>query len=294
MLLASLGYTKLPSNYMQLSAENKQKLLFTNASSSPYSVSVIQGQQNPGTLESLKLLLVTHLAESFTNDSDEFGSKKTKLIHTYGSVAKVSFRVTHQTEYTGLFKSGALGIIRLSLAKIGPPFTPGLALKLLVDGEKSQNIFAMYSLDGQGENFNFFANSFETKIHDPEATVIKVLARRFKETLIELGSTHRDPTLQSATDVAQVTSDGSAVTKPVSPFSVIFEPNKRIEMSSQKGEFRIRLKDGLYSAGLVLYKVSVRGEEKGPKKALGEVVLESGFVANEYGDSKLYFQHNID
>lgn len=285
---------KLPRDYQNKTGQEKQNILMNNASLSPYSASAIKSQKNPDALSMLKLFSTTYLAKSFTLASDEFETKKTKLIHTYGAVAKVNFRITRETKYTGLFKSGAPGIIRFSLAQLGGSYTPGLALKLLVDGEKSQNIFAMHSLEGQGNNYNFFANDFESKIAEPVSNNLKLLGQRFKLAIIELGSSHGDPTLQSATDLAEVTTKGEVVNKPLSPYSLIFEANTKAQMSSEMGDLRLRLQQAPYLPGLVLYKVFVRAFENAPKEELGEVILESVFVASEYGDTQLFFQHNID
>ena len=294
LLLAGTAKANLPLDYSLKTASEKQNILYTNSSNASYSASQIEKQKNPPPWEMVKLFSTTYLAESFTNSSDEFKHKKTKLIHTYGSVAKVSFNITHETKYTGLFKSGALGIIRLSLARLGSPYTPGLALKLLVDGDKSQNIFSMYSLDGQGENYNFFQNNFESKINAPESTVLQILGERFRLAMVELGSSHQDPTLQSATDLAAISSNGTGVMQPIAPYSIVFEPTATAQMSPQKGELRVRLGQAPYLPNLVLYKVFVRDSQGGPKEEIGEVRLTSKFVASEYVDTMLFFQHNID
>ena len=78
------------------------------------------------------------LDESFATESDFMPEGRVKLIHAFGSVAKVEFLPIYSDEnkYTGLFK-GAHGLMRISLA--GDPgednFTPGLALKLFINLE---------------------------------------------------------------------------------------------------------------------------------------------------------------
>lgn len=285
---------QLPSDYKVKSAKDKQALIFQKSVQNPYSETDILRQSNPSAFSLLKLLSVKRLAKSFTNPNDEFYSKKIKLIHTYGAVAKVKFNITNSTKYTGLFQSGAFGIIRLSLAKLGLPYTPGIALKLFVDGKKSQNMFAMYSLDGQKNNYNFFENNFESKIDEPKSGALQIIARKFKKALVRLGSDHKDPTLQSSTDLAAVTSNGKAVEQPIVPFSLVFEPTAEAQMSSAEGNLLLRVATEQYSKDLILYNVYTRSVENAPKELLGEIILESRFISNEYGDKKLFFQHNID
>lgn len=284
----------LPASFTALKAADKQEILFQKASSAPYTNSEMQKHKDPGILDTAKLLSPSYLAKSFTTENDEFEKEKTKVIHTYGAVAKVTFRVTNPNISTGLLSTGAKGIMRMSLAKLSGDYTPGLALKLLVDGQKSQNIFAMFSLDGQGTNNNFFANNFTTKIADPQSGVLKILASKFKQTLVNLGSDHQDPTLQSVTDLSEVTNLGERVALPRAPFSLIFKPTAASQMSATKGDLRTRLGSDQYNKGMILYKVyAVESAGKSPE-LLGEIELDSKFVASNYGDKILFFQHNID
>jgi len=91
------------------------------------------------------------MSEAFLNDADERNvplQAAIKPIHGEGISAPIEF-VPVSNFYTGIFKTGGVGILRLSRATASDPFTPGLALKLLVDGDSSVNFHAMYSLDGQ-------------------------------------------------------------------------------------------------------------------------------------------------
>merc|ERR1712072_382221 len=117
--------------------------------------------------------------ESFDRFSDEYMADHAKVIHTFGSVAKVRLQAEANTPYTGLFRGADFGLIRLSLVKSptdpckGIPFTagcfaPGIAVKLLRDGTYSSNLIAMTSLgDGQGRNFNFFLNPMKIWVPKP-------------------------------------------------------------------------------------------------------------------------------
>jgi hypothetical protein len=285
---------KLPLDYKNKLAIEKQNIIFSQVVKRVYKNRKIRRMKNPGLLSTSKLFSTTYLAKSFTNPNDEFEEPKVKLIHTFGAVAKVKFNIIKRTKYTGLFETGSRGIIRLSLAKLGFPYTPGIALKFLIDGKKSQNIFAMFGLDGQGENYNFFKNRFESKIGESKSTILRQLAKRFKLTLIKLGSTHKDPTLQSTRQLSEIRSNGNSVEKPRAPFSLVFAPTKTAQMSKNPGNLLIRLKNKKYSKGLVLYHVFAREKQGAPLELIGNIELDSRLVAGPYGDYKLYFQHNID
>ena len=60
--------------------------------------------------------------------------------------------------YSGVFQGAECAFLRLSLTfdpkKKG--VAPGLALKVLRDGLPSTNVSSLYSLDGQGKDYNFF------------------------------------------------------------------------------------------------------------------------------------------
>ena len=85
--------------------------------------------------------------------------------------------------YSGMFASGAIGIARFSLA-LDPGtdnFTPGLAMKFFIDGMASNNLEVMYSIDGQGTNFDFFANNFSNIIAAPIGVGTNLIGAIFKE-----------------------------------------------------------------------------------------------------------------
>lgn len=44
------------------------------------------------------------------------------------------------------------------------PLAPGFGLKFMRNGQDSANVVAMYGVDGQKDNWDFFANDFTTHI----------------------------------------------------------------------------------------------------------------------------------
>ena len=82
-----------------------------------------------------------------------------KYIHRRGVMAKVMFLSKGNHPFTGIFSGFPCGLLRLSLTyRPNKAFAPGLALKVLRDGSPSANVSALYTLTGQGQNYNFLAN----------------------------------------------------------------------------------------------------------------------------------------
>jgi hypothetical protein len=115
-----------------------------------------------------------------TNDELPMGRKK--LVHALGSCAKVELVADGGTPYTGMFKGG-IGIARFSLAT-NPgtdAFTPAIAVKMLVDGMPSQNLQVMFSVDGQGKDFDFFSNRFSNIIAAPVGFGTNIVGKIFQK-----------------------------------------------------------------------------------------------------------------
>ncbi|MDP2228475.1 MAG: peroxidase family protein, partial [Moraxellaceae bacterium] len=89
-----------------------------------------------------------------------------KPIHPYGAMAKVKFVPVANNGYTGLFQGSDHGLLRLSVTGLPSDrgFAPGLAWKAFVDGKPSENVSALYTLSGQGDNHNFFANELSNYV----------------------------------------------------------------------------------------------------------------------------------
>ena len=107
---------------------------------------------------------------------------RTKDIHSIGTVTKVKWQSTGSHPFTGIFKGGDYGIIRLSTAaptlSLYKNIIPGFGLKFLRSGVDSANFVAMFSVDGQ-DTWNFFANSWSNHIPDPTSISLKPLEMKF-------------------------------------------------------------------------------------------------------------------
>ena len=86
-----------------------------------------------------------------------------KYIHTVGATGKCKLVVNPTSPFSGMFEKADYGLIRFSSA-IEPtkssPLAPGMGLKFLRDGLDSANLVAMWSVDGQPDDWNFFSNEW--------------------------------------------------------------------------------------------------------------------------------------
>jgi hypothetical protein len=93
-----------------------------------------------------------------------------KIVHTRGTVTRVKWESVGDHPYTGIFRGGDFGIMRISEVNRTTPdvvrTSPGFGLKFLRDGMPSANAIAMFSFAGQ-PSFNFLSNSWTTHLAEP-------------------------------------------------------------------------------------------------------------------------------
>ena len=285
-----LAYSKISAKKWQpLSAKQKYTMLGKYIRTKPYFDN--QLPTNFPLFGALQIFDVNHIIKVFTIPHDIYPKSRRKLIHTYGSAAQVSLRINDRSKYTGLLAPGtkAYGIARLSLAKEPPSYTPGMALKLLVDGRPSENILVMNSLDGQGENYNFFAKNFSNIIPGPSNPLLSALAFSFKMAIQKLNP-RAVPTNLPTANLSKVKVNGQRVRKYNSPAQLIFRPLVTKFDKNDRTDLRIQLK--ALKPGTTLYKVYARKSKNSGVILIGELVLESKFVASKFSDRWLLFQHN--
>lgn len=155
---------------------------------------------------------------------------RTKYIHSVGVHGKVKFLSTGNHPYTGIFKGANYGIVRLSAAAkpevpgivlMGQPLAPGMGLKFLRDGADSANLVAMYSVNGQPYDWNFFSKDFSNHVGPAEGVQIKSLAAKF--------ATYT-PYVQyvGLSDMGAIDEKGAKASKNVFPYSLRFEPHRDV------------------------------------------------------------------
>ena len=278
------SFADLPAYYQSLNAKEKQNLLWSEIQSShaedPYPT--LSGKSFSQALELLRGLF--NLKPSFDYASDEIPAGRIKIIHANGVAGKISFIPTTDHPFTGLYKTGAIGMARLSLAT--PPsdtdYVPGIAIKFLIPNHPSLNLHAIYLLEGQNGNWNFFANNFSNQIPHPTSWTLKAIEKIFEWT--------RSPANDlPLSHVASWTNDGKYVGNIVYPERIYLKPADRVKKlipEDSREDFRKSLSK--VSTG-PLYEVY--GEYKNSEYHIGTIMLKSALLASNYGDKVLFFQH---
>ncbi|MES2767844.1 MAG: hypothetical protein V4596_01755 [Bdellovibrionota bacterium] len=268
----------LPKNYKNLSAKDKQSLIWEKVSQKPYeTLPKLTAQLFLQALGSPNLL---NLKPTLDHNSDEIPFGRIKFIHTYGSCALVEWKPVENT-YTGMFQSGGLGIVRMGWA--APPqlvgYIPGMAVKLFIDKSSSVNLQLMNSLDGQGENANYFSEIFSNKIAEPKKFIIRVLGNIFKLAT-------KNPFYLPVDHLARINSQGLLTKETNFPEVLSFKPRHSNWIpSNSKTDLRDTL---LYiEPSEVLYDIY---DDK--SALIATLEMKTRFVNSAYCDRKLFFRHN--
>ena len=276
---------ELPLNYQTLSADEKLPLLWANINTPYAKLPEIQSAQL-GWFGSN--LCPAHLNTTFDCNADVMPAGRKKMIHASGAVATFEYISLEGHALTGIFKTGAKGVIRFSLGTgVDPSFTPGAGLKFLIDGEPSVNLQVMYQLDGQGQDHNFFAHALSNDIPQPTSSVLKVLGYFF-------GRIQNPPTHLPLRPLAAITRDGTMIANHNVPMGDIirFQPTDeaaRLILGSSRNDFRYDLATKV-PTGTHLYNV-MAFDADGQERVVGEIHTTSSIVASLYGD-RLFFQHH--
>lgn len=249
---------------------------------------------NPASL--IKLTNKRLLAEAFLNDSDERKpciQGATKPIHTIGTSGFVRYDPTPfgARKYTGIFRSGGVGIIRLSSA--GPAmsgnFIPGMAMKIFVDHSPSVNFHALYSLDGQGSDMFFFRHSLHTSVSPPQGWLARLLAWQFQGALSRVSpfafQRPVDALTLPLTEAASITSSGCIQHPALAPQMLTFVPRVPNNVPCARDtDFREYVARHV-KAPTLLYEV--RDQHR---NLIGDVILVEDFIVSKHGEA-MAFKH---
>ncbi|WP_257209678.1 hypothetical protein, partial [Nostoc linckia] len=237
-------------------------------------------------------LFFTALKTKMDRQLDEAPNNWKKAIHAHGSVAKIKFISANNTLFSGLFKGADYGLLRLSVT--GEPsdrgFAPGLAIKLFVDGNPSENFSALVSLVGQGQNYNFFANELSNIV--PVAKSLGPIISNLIFTRVT-----KYPTKLYLEDLGKIDQHGHQENQPRYPAQVFLVPNANIKFLETPHDFRKDL--ATIPSGTSLYTVygvspeDVTEENNNRQKAkvIGHIETTSEFTSSFYGDNQLFFRH---
>ena len=289
----------IPADYESWPAANKQENLWVNGALRTQ----IAADKLPA-LEPVNVggLISSILWKKVQDRTDVAPADYQKPLHAHGVMAKVKFAAVPGNPYTGLFQGADSGLLRLSLT--GDPadrgFAPGLAWKAFVDGKPSENVSALYTLSGQGTNYNYFANELSQyvvpEVNESLGTTILFSAVSAKPTLLKLN------------DMAEVSQKGVAVATPKAPTQIYFVPRAELKnrFSSAAHDFRTDLLT--LTAGTTLYDVyatsmeiktsiipsisrTYASQRRNSATKIGEMQLTSPMIASTFGDSGVFFKH---
>lgn len=255
----------------------------------------------------------------FDRFSDENPVNNVKTIHTGGSVATAKFVAAGGTGYTGMFREGfEHGLVRLSIVadwstpcKGGTDLNfkgclkPSMAIKMLRDNDFSSNIVAQINLgDGVGWHFDFFNFTHANWLPPPTGLGAVIVT--------ELFSYASERVEISGVGLEEVSSQGSRAHQRKSdiraPKVIYFVPNQHLHASDEEHDprsdfagikpgttlfdvFTIREGDDQcfnYKTNTPIYWADL-GHCRVYK--LGSVISTSRFVASDWGDRRLFFQH---
>jgi hypothetical protein len=220
---------------------------------------------------------------SIDHESDVMPPFRKRRIHTYGDVATVELVPVSGTPYGGML-GGGCALARISLAATPGlnPITPGLALKLFVDGERSVNVHAMPSLDGQGDDTNLFARTYSTVLAPPTRPALQPV-------LVLFAAASPHPLRIGLDRLATVRPDGGVDVAPI-PTELRFLPTAAAQLPSSSPLDTRDLLAGI-DPGTTLFAVYAVPAGGAAPVHVADLVTTSPFVASRFGDEALFFQH---
>lgn len=281
----------LPEGYPKLRAEEKLDALWARVNSDPYPEGALPTRV-PGPWGRRKLFSVEYNKGSFELPGDELPPDRPKLVHTYGACARVSLKITASHPYTGVLQKGGAALLRFSDAKGGGSFLPSIALKFLVDGGPSLNLLALPNDYREKGDLGCFSSTYCNATMPAKEFDGKLVQGAFQKAASALGGTRLYSVYLPLHHLAGKHADGTAPESPVVPDRIEFHPtNEARGACPDANDFRVSL--GRMKAGIKLFEVHLAPKLEKPAVAVGELWLESPFVASRYGDERLFFAHDV-
>jgi hypothetical protein len=277
----------LPADYQSRTAKEKQALVWNLVASSEYRGRLPSGGAGY-MLQGIKSFF--SLNKTFDRQNDELPQGRHKIFHPFGSVATAEVTYSYPPsapQYTGMFASTGTPIatiIRLAPAG-GKSFTPGIAVKYFVDGQPSVNTQAIESVDGQGDDLDWW-HATPTNVTPPPRGFAFMLGQSL------LTVVKRDPGHLQLDHLGAVSPDGTRPTSPHTPYQIEYRPHADVGErfgNAAREDFRVVLRR--IPAGTVIYDIHARPYEGAPMTKIGELKTTSPLVASANGDYQLFFQH---
>lgn len=292
---------KLPRNYEKLGACEKQKALWEHVEKTEHRR--LPKFEKMGIFK-LIAMSVQAMRKKKNHSSDVAPKRWKKHLHRRGSVAKVKIVPTGSHAYTGAFQGAPCALVRLSLTyrpSKKRDVAPGLALKILRDDMRSANVSALYRLEGQKKDYNFFANPLSNIVPIGTEIGLKLVHAIFRRVTDY-------PEELLVDEFATYTSTGKKESAPKGPRQIFFVPNPALKMKSS--EHDVRKDFHTIKEGTVLYSIhAVDDKHKDfnyfdyDKEHIGkflkdstkiaDIVTTSKFVSSEFGDTGIFFRHEM-
>ncbi len=291
----------LPEGYEALDGCTKQEALWKKIVSSKHKE--LPKFKSFGALQ-LMAMGVQELTKKKARQSDVAPKGWKKYLHRRGSIAKVKIVPIEGQPYSGIFKGAPCALLRLSITYKPTKkrkFAPGLALKILRSKEPSANVSALYKLDGQGDNYNFFENPLSNIVPIGDGIGLKLVHTIFKRV-----SDYPEEILID--HLASIDSKGEKSPNPVSPRQIFFVPQGNLKFSSSKHDIR----EDFHSIpeGTVIYRLYAAPEKYNQfnydnytdenikefvaeSTPIADIVSTSPFISSEFGDVGLFFRHEL-
>ena len=268
-------------DYLALDWQSKQDQLWSeilkDSSFGPY--------PNPAGIEFESVLT------SFDDEWDVMPAGRLKYIHSVGSICPFVVNIAADSPYSGMFKSGeSHGFIRMgSATPIGYLLgvTPGIGIKFLRSGVKSANFVALNQLAKMDDNrHNFFAVPLRN--HLPEDVPIPLIAVALK-----FCQASKCISKVGLSDVCKYDQDGNEAANLVFPFMVTFEPTGEVTFTDDYLELpEFMAQWDTIQPGTNLYTLKAHSSPEDTEgTVLGQVTTTDKCVSSNFGDTRMFFQH---
>lgn len=148
----------------------------------------------------------------------------------------------------------------------------------------------MFSVDGQKDNWDFFANDFTTHIAPAKAGILKALSYHFSWATDFIQ-------MVGLSDWGQYDQNGKESSKNSFPFMLRFEPHSDVKgkiSSTHHGDLAYLDDLKKVKAGSNLYNVYATHKPKqlgGKEFLIGTLKLKETLITSKWGDENLFFRH---
>jgi hypothetical protein len=225
---------------------------------------------------------------------------RVKSAHTKGLVAQIEWVPTSGHDYTGIYAEGTeSALLRLSQTSIlhenSSGLFPSMAIKFLLDGQASKNIFAMPNFVGT-DSWDFFLNPLSNRVAPFTQEESPIDIDTILKKLVEASEW---PYVCAIGHVAEVYDDGTEATDANIPYEIKFTSSihfdEEKELDETTGEQVMyydqlkRIEQG--STILEAWGLTAPESLDGEWIKIADINLITPLYTSVFGDERLFFQH---